>query len=193
MPLVHPLRRIKAVADAALTRLSPERMLNVFLLIALYSVRSGRAFCKEFKYNLLFWCLDMDPLELSFDVTVFTKNRQRLLAYNVGWILCDEVVWAADAEGLLSDDHFCMEGTLIEAVASLKSFRLKDGPPPDDDPGNSSMDFRGERRSHAMHASTMDPEARLLRKGRRQEDRFIGWPQVRLLLEPSDFIVAPNL
>ena len=195
IPRDHPLRRIKEVADAALARLSPtfdriyaqvgrasvppERLLKASLLIALYSVRSERAFCEELEYNLLYrWFLDMDLMERSFDATVFTKNRQRLLAHDAGRALFDEVVWAADEEGLLSDEHFSVDGTLIEAAASLKSFRSKEGPPPpsDDDPGNPSVDFRGERRSNETHASTTDPEARLLRKGQGKEARlaFMG-------------------
>ena len=195
VPQDHPLRRIKEVADAALERLSPEfdrmyarvgrasvppeRLLKASLLIALYSVRSERAFCEELEYNLLYrWFLDMDLMERSFDATVFTKNRQRLMDHDVGRALFDEVVWAADGEGLLSDEHFSVDGTLIEAAASLKSFRSKEGPPPpaDDDPGNPSVDFRGERRSNETHASTTDPEARLLRKGPGKEARlaFMG-------------------
>ena len=140
MPKDHPLWRIKEVADAALERLSPvfdgmyaqvgrasvppERLLKASLLIALYSVRSERAFCEELEYNLLYrWFLDMDLMERSFDATVFTKNRQRLLAHDAGRALFDEVVWTANEEGLLSDEHFSVDGTLIEAASSLKSFR----------------------------------------------------------------------
>ncbi len=138
-----------------------ERLLKASLLIALYSVRSERAFCEELNYNLLYrWFLDMDLMEPSFDATVFTKNRQRLLAHDAGRYLFNEVVWAAYAEGLLPDEHFSVDGTLIEAAASLTSFRPQKGPPPleDDDPGNPSVDFRGERRSNETHASTTDPE-----------------------------------
>ena len=196
VPQDHPLRRVKEVADAALARLSPvfdrmyaqvgrasvppERLLKASLLIALYSVRSERAFCEELEYNLLYrWFLDMDLMERSFDATVFTKNRQRLLAHDTGRALFDEVVWAADAEGLLSDEHFSVDGTLLEAAASLKSFRSKEGSPPpvDDDPGNPSVDFRGERRCNegrggcgARRAATAVPgsAARRLGSGRCQ-------------------------
>ncbi len=118
-------------------------------------------------------------MERSFDATVVTKNRQRLMDHDVGRALFDEVVWAADGEGLLSDEHFSVDGTLIEAAARLKSFRPRDAPAPpstDDDPGNPSVDFRGERRSNETHASTTDPEARLLRKGPGKEARmaFLG-------------------
>ena len=139
IPRDHLLRRIKEVADAALARLSPvfdgmyaqegrasvppERLLKASLLIALYSVRSERAFCEELAYNLTCrWFLDMDLMERSFDATVFTKNRQRLLAHDAGRALFDEVVWTADGEGLLSDEHFSMDGTLIEAAASPGAF-----------------------------------------------------------------------
>ena len=166
IPSCHPLRIIRRLADEALAELAatfdsmyaengrpsipPERLLKVSLLIALYSVRSERAFCDELEYNLLFrWFLDMDPIEPSFDATVFTKTRERLLKHAVGQQLFDEVVGRAHARGLLSDEHFTVDGTLIEAAASLKSFKRRDGEPPaaiDDDPGNPSVDFRGERR-----------------------------------------------
>jgi transposase len=189
----HPLRSIKALADRALTELSrvldrmyadngrpsipPERLLKASLLIALYSVRSERAFCEELEYNLLFrWFLDMDPIEPSFDPTVFTKNRGRLLEHEAGQQLFDEVVGQAHERGLLSDEHFTVDGTLIEAAASLKSFKPKDGDAPnstDEDRGNPSVDFRGERRSNKTHQSTTDPEARLMRKGKGKEAKLV--------------------
>ena len=149
IPRDHPLRRIKEVADAALARLSPvfdgmyaqvgrasvppERLLKASLLIALYSVRSERAFCEELEYNLLYrWFLDMDLMERSFDATVFTKNRQRLLAHDAGRALFDEVVWAADEEGLLSDEHFSVDGTLIEAAAKPQELPVQGGTAPAD-------------------------------------------------------------
>jgi transposase len=193
IPADHPLRTIKRVADQALAQLStefdamyaeagrpsipPERLLKASLLIALYSVRSERAFCEELDYNLLFrWFLDMQLMEPSFDPTVFTKNRERLLKHRVGQQLFDEVVLAADRRGLLSDEHFTVDGTLIEAAASLKSFRRRDGAPPangDDDPGNPSVDFHGEKRSNATHQSTTDPQARLFRKGKGKEAKLV--------------------
>src|ERR671933_3010411 len=123
VPPAHPLRMIKRLADEALADLSPvfdrmyaengrpsippERLLKASLLIALYSVRSERAFCEELEYNLLFrWFLDMDLLEPSFDPTVFTKNRARLLEHHVGQALFDEVVAGTHERGLLSDEHF---------------------------------------------------------------------------------------
>src|SRR5690242_8311015 len=189
VPTAHPLRTIKRLADEALAELSPtfdqmyaekgrpsippERLLKASLLIALYSVRSERAFCEELDYHLLFrWFLDMNLIEPSFDPTTFTKNRQRLLEHTVGQRLFAAVVVQADAEGLLSDEHFTVDGTLIEAAASLKSFRPRDEAPPSappDDPGNPSVDFHGERRSNATHQSTTDPEARLMKKGKGKE------------------------
>ena len=193
VPSDHPLRTIKAVADEALAELSslfesmyaevgrpsipPERLLKASLLIALHSVRSERAFCEELDYNLLFrWFLDMNLMEPSFDATTFTKNRKRLLEHQVGQALFDEVVLEADRRGLLSDEHFTVDGTLIEAAASLKSFKPREGEAPtttDDDPGNPSVDFRGERRSNATHQSSTDPEARLLRKGKGKEAKLV--------------------
>ncbi len=171
VPPEHPLRVIKKLADQALKVLSPdldrmyaevgrpsippERLVKSSLLIALYSVRSERAFCEQLDYNLLFrWFLGMNLVEPSFDASTFTKNRERLLKHRVGQALFDEVVLEADRRGLLSDEHFTVDGTLIEAAASLKSFKPRDGDPPkttDDDPGNPSVDFHGERRSNATH------------------------------------------
>ena len=125
----------------------PERQLKASLLISLYSVRSERASCEEIEYNLLFrWFLDMNLMERSFDPSVFTKDSRRLLERKVGQALFDEVVLEAERQGLLSDDLFSVDGTLIEAQASIKSFRRRDEDrqPPDDDPGNPSVDFRGE-------------------------------------------------
>lgn len=193
VPSDHPLRTIKTLADQALSELSPEfdrmyaavgrrsippeRLLKASLLIALYSVRSERAFCEELDYHLLFrWFLDMNIMEPSFDATTFTKNRKRLLEHKVGQQLFDEVVAAAHERGLLSDEHFTVDGSLIEAAASLKSFKRRDGDPPattDDDAGNPSVDFHGEKRSNATHQSTTDPEARLMKKGKGKEAKLV--------------------
>ena len=185
VPPNHPLRTIKRFADRALTNLSPTfdamyeaggrpsippaRLLKASLLISLYSVRSERAFCEELDFQLLWrWFLDMSLMEPSFDQSTFSKNRGRLLKQQVALQFFDEVVRQADGLGLLSDEHFTVDGTLIEAAASLKSFRPKDKPPadtPPDDPGNPTVNFRGEKRSNATHQSTTDPEARLAKKG----------------------------
>ena len=174
VPADHPLRAIKAWADEALERLSPEfdrmyadvgrpsippeRLLKASLLIALFSVRSEHAFCEELGYNLLFrWFLGMQLMERSFDATVFTKNRQRLLEHQVGQQLFGEVVVAADRRSLLSDEHFTVDGTLVEAAVSLKSFKPRDtDPPPDDgDRGNPSVDFHGDQRHHTWVQSKL--------------------------------------
>ena len=192
VPPDHPLRAVRRLADEALADLSatfdqmyadcgrpsipPERLLKASLPIALYSIRSERAFCEELQYNLLFrWFLDMDLIESSFDPTTFTENRARLLEHNVGQHLFDEVVGRAHERNLLSDEHFTVDGTLIEAAASLKSFKRKDGVPEttDGDNGNPSIDFRGERRSNATHQSTTDPQARLMRKGKGKEAKLV--------------------
>ena len=196
VPVDHPLRTIRRLAEEALAGLSPvfdqiyaaggrpsvppERLLKASLLIALYSVRSERAFCEQLDYNLLFrWFLQMDLVEPSFDATTFTKNRARFLAFDLGQQLFDEVLGRAHERDLLSDEHFTVDGTLIEACASLKSFRRKEGEPPkttDDDPGNPSVDFHGEQRANATHQSTTDPESRLMKKGKGKEAKlsFMG-------------------
>jgi len=192
VPPQHPLRTIKRFADRALSGLSPtfnamygsggrpslppERLLKASLLISLYSVRSERAFCEELDYQLLWrWFLDMSLMEPSFDQSTFSKNRGRLLKHVIAQQFFDDVVRQADALGLLSDEHFTVDGTLIEAAASLKSFKPKDRPPsdsPPDDPGNPTVNFRGEKRSNATHQSTTDPEARLAKKGRGFESKL---------------------
>ncbi len=189
IPPDHPLRMIKYLADEALIDLSPlfdemyaeigrpsippERLLKASLLISLYSVRSEYAFCEELNYHLLFrWFLGMDMVEPGFDSSTFSKNRERLLQHQVAREFFDAVVLRATERDLLSDEHFTVDGTLIEAAASLKSFRPKDQPPsdePPDDPGNPTVNFRGQRRSNKTHQSTTDPEARLAKKGKGKE------------------------
>ena len=162
-------------AEVGRPSIPPERLLKASLLIALFSVRSERAFCEELDYNMLYrWFLDMNLLESSFDPTVFTKNRQRLLEHAVGQQLFATVLVGADRHGLLSDEHFTVDGTLIEA-ASLKSFKSKGGEPASDDgdPGNPSVDFHGEKRRNKTHQSTTDPEARLFRKGKGKEAKLV--------------------
>jgi len=192
VPPNHPLRTIKRFADRALVTLSPtfdamygaggrpsippERLLKASLLISLYSVRSERALCEELDYQLLWrWFLDMSLMEPGFDQSTFSKNRGRLLRQQVALQFFDAVVRQADAVGLLSDEHFTVDGTLIEAAASLKSFRARDQPPadkPPDDRGNPTVNFRGEKRSNATHQSTTEPEARLAKKGRGFESKL---------------------
>jgi len=150
------------------------------LLQVLYSLRSERLLMEALQYNLLFrWFVGLDLDAPVWDVTVFTKNRDRLLAGEVATALFEQVLAQAKAHRLLSDEHFTVDGTLIEAWAGQKSFKLKtDAAPvlPPDDPGNPSVDFRGERRTNATHASTTDPEARLYKKAAGQEAKlcFLG-------------------
>jgi len=192
VPTDHPIRSIKKLADAALSKLSPifdamyasvgrpsippERLLKAQLLLVLYTVRSERQFCEQLSYNLLFrWFLDMDMIEPAFDATVFTKNRDRLMEHDVAGEFFRAVVDRARVDRLMSSDHFTVDGTLIEACASLKSFKKKGGPkeePPPDDPGNPSVDFHGERRRNDTHASKTDPEAKLARKGNGKEAKL---------------------
>jgi transposase len=155
----------------------PERMLKALLLIALFSVRSERQFCEQLGYNFLYrWFLDMELMDNSFDPTVFTKNRERLLNHEVGRRFFDAIVRRARQADLMSDDHFTVDGSLIEAWASLKSFRRNEGEPSnrptDGDGGNPSVDFRGEKRSNETHQSTTDPESRLMRKGKGKEAKL---------------------
>lgn len=194
VPKNHPLRTIKAFADTVLKEMNPtfnamysnmgrpsippERLLKAQLLIALYSVRSDRMFCERLDYDILFrWFLDMNLEEPSFDATVFTKNRERLLAHDVSLKFFDAVVRQARKRDLLSDDHFTVDGTLIDAWASMKSFRAKttqgdSRPPPKDGGSNPTVDFHGEKRSNKTHQSTTDPEARLMRKGLGKEAKL---------------------
>lgn len=193
VPADHPLRPIKAMADEVLASMSrtfsrmysmsgrpsipPERLLKAQVLTALYTVRSDRMFCEQLDYNLLFrWFLDMNMDEPAFDHSSFTKNRDRLLEHDVAGEFFQAVVEQARARGLLSSEHFAVDGTLIEAWASLKSFRPKDEKPedrePPDDPSNPTVNFHGEKRGNETHASTTDPEARLARKGHGKEAKL---------------------
>jgi IS5 family transposase len=153
----------------------PERLLKASLLMALYTVRSERMFCEQLGYNLLFrWFLDMDMAEAPFDASTFSKNRARLMKHDVAAQFFVQVVAQAKSARLMSDEHFTVDGTLIEAWASMKSFKKKDGPAPpsDDDPSNPTVDFRGEKRSNDTHASTTDPDAKLMRKGAGKEAKL---------------------
>lgn len=191
VPQGHPIRRVKQLADAALSELGavfdamyaeggrdsvpPERLLKSSLLMALYTVRSERMFCEQLGYNLLFrWFLDMDMAEAPFDHSTFSKNRARLMEHDVAAQFFVQIVAQAKAAGLMSAEHFTVDGTLIEAWASLKSFKKKSvsKPPSDDDPSNPSVDFRGEKRSNDTHASTTDPDAKLMRKGDGREAKL---------------------
>ena len=190
VPADHPLRPMRVMVDAVLVELSPqfnqlyarvgrpsippEHLLRALLLQILYSVRSERLLMEQLDYNLLFrWFVGLKADDRIWDATVFTKNRQRLLDGDIARAFFDRVVAHARERGLLSDEHFTVDGTLIEAWASLKSFKSKGTPPaPPDDPGNPTVNFHGERRSNATHASSTDPEARLFRKGDAHEAKL---------------------
>jgi transposase len=184
VPHDHPLRGIKKLADAALRQLSPvfdamyaeagrasvppERLLKSLLLIALHSVRSERQFCEQLEYNLLFrWFVDMDMLEPAFDASTFSKNRERLMEHEVAALFFATI--RGQASALMSADHFSVDGTLLEAWASMKSFRPKGD---DDQDNNGWGDFRGQKRSNETHQSKTDPEAKLMRKGNGREAKL---------------------
>jgi transposase len=153
----------------------PEKLLRALLLQVLYSTRSERLLMEQLDYNLLFrWFVGLNMDDTVWDATVFTKNRERLLAGDIAQAFFARVLAQARQRGLLSDEHFTVDGTLIEAWASLKSFKktgASDGPPPDD-PGNPTVNFHGERRSNVTHVSTSDPDARLVRKAKGHEAKL---------------------
>src|SRR5438128_3405573 len=183
VPADHPLRAIRQMTErvaATLSRkftkmysaigrpsIAPEKLLRALLLQVLYTIRSERMLMEQLDYNLLFrWFVGLNIDDPVWDATVFTKNRERLLGAAVAKTFFAEVLTQARDRSLLSAEHFTVDGTLIEAWASHKSFRPKDqtGQPPPDDPGNPTIDFHGERRSNATHQSTTDSGARLARK-----------------------------
>jgi len=187
----HPLRAIRAMVEEVLSQLSrrcdrmyasvgrpsiaPEKLLRAQLLQMLYSIRSERLLMEEMDYNLLFrWFVGLNADEEVWDATTFTKNRDRLLEAEVAKEFLARVVAQARAKSLTSDEHFTVDGTLLEAWASAKSFKPKDKkqPPAPDDPGNPTVDFRGEKRSNQTHQSTTDPEALLARKGAGKESKL---------------------
>jgi transposase len=194
VPAEHPLRSILPIADAALAALSgefeqlyalngrpsiaPEKLLRALLLQAFYSVRSERQLMEQLDYNLLFrWFVGLGVDDPVWDVTVFTKNRDRLLAGAIAAKFLRAVLAQSNVKALLSDEHFSVDGTLLQAWASMKSFRPKDGSGEPPVPGrNGERDFHGERRTNETHRSVTDPEARLLRKGKGKEAKlaFLG-------------------
>jgi transposase len=186
----HPLRAIRKMADEALKNMTerfdamystigrpsipPEKLLRAQLVQMLYSIRSERLLMEEIDYSMLFrWFVGMNLDEPVWDATVFTKNRNRLLEGDVAREFLGEVVKQAEAKGLTSDEHFTVDGTLIEAWASLKSFQRKDeNNQPPDDAGNPTVDFHGEKRSNQTHESTSDGDALLARKGSGKEAKL---------------------
>ncbi|MEO5813727.1 MAG: IS5 family transposase [Gemmatimonadaceae bacterium] len=184
IPDDHPLRTIQALVNPILATLSPrfqtmystmgrpsippERLLRALLLQILFTIRSERQLMEQLNYNLLFrWFVGLNPDDAVWVPTVFTKNRDRLLEGNIAEAFLQEVLKAAEQRGLLSHEHFTVDGTLLEAWASQKSFRPKDDPTPppsDGDRKNPTVNFHGEKRSNATHESVTDPDARLARK-----------------------------
>ena len=194
VPTDHPLRKIRALVDAALAELSPifdklyardgrpsippERLLRALLLQAFYTIRSERQLVERIDFDLLFrWFVGLGMDDPVWDATSFTKNRDRLLAGEIAIRFLAAVLAQPKVKALLSDEHFSVDGTLLEAWASTKSFRPKDGSGPPPDRGrNGDQDFHGQKRSNETHASTTDPDARLYRKGRGKEAKlcFMG-------------------
>jgi len=207
VPDNHPLRGIKRITDDVLNDMSslfdamyaetgrpsvaPERLLKSMVLMALYTVRSERQFCEQLDYNLLFrWFLGMNRVEESFDASTFSKNRERLMAHEVAQVFFHRVVEQARSAKLMSAEHFTVDGPLIEAWASLKSFKPKvDGDRTARNqrkakrrghrsksrrsvPSNPTVNFHGQTRRNDTHQSTTDPEARLMRKGNGKEARL---------------------
>lgn len=191
VPQDHPIRQIKPIVDRALAELSstfnqmyaevgrpsipPEHLLKGCLLIALYSIRSERQFCERLQYDLLFkWFLDLNIMDSAFDSSTFSKNKTRLLEHQVSRQFFSAVLAEAKGRNLLSQEHFTVDGTLLEAWASLKSFRSRDGdgPAPGEGGRNPQVDFRREQRRNQTHSSTTDPEARLARKGPGKEAKL---------------------
>ena len=187
----HPLRAIRVTVDEVLQQLSPrfdtmyarvgrpsiapEKLLRAQLLQMLYSIRSERLLMEEMDYNLLFrWFVGLNADDDVWDPTVFTKNRDRLLEADVAKEFLARVVEQARAQGLTSDEHFTVDGTLLEAWAGAKSFQPKDKQPspPPDDPGNPTVNFRGQRRSNQTHESKTDPDALLARKSEGKESKL---------------------
>ncbi len=182
IPADHPIRRIRKVVDAVLDELDdefdvmyasggrpsvpPEQLLKATILMAMYSIRSERAFCERLNYDLLFkWFLDLPIDAKAFDASTFSKNRQRLLDHDIADRFFAAVVAQAKLRRYVSSDHFSVDGTLLEAWASHKSFQPKDGPQAPPPTGrNAEVDFHGQRRTNETHASTTDPEARIARK-----------------------------
>ena len=184
VPTKHPLRVIRVIVNDVLAALdeefeklyegtgrqsiAPERLLRASLLQAFYSVRSERQLMEQIDYNLLFrWFVGLGIDDPVWDHSTFSKNRDRLLDADVARKFLEAVLRHPKVKRFLSDDHFSVDGTLIEAWASLKSVRAKDGSDEPPSPGrNGERDFHGETRTNDTHASTTDPEAKLYRKGK---------------------------
>ena len=191
VPQDHPLRSVRTMVDTVLKELSPlfgslyaqvgrpsiapEKLLRALLLQVLYTVRSERLLMEQLDYNLLFrWFVGLSMDDPIWDATVFSKNRDRLLEGDVAIAFFERALCHARAQGFLSNEHFTVDGTLIEAWAGQKSFKKKgsDDNKSTDDPGNPSLDFKGEKRTNETHQSTTDPDARLYKKGKGRESKL---------------------
>jgi transposase len=191
VPANHPLRKIREITDQILKSLSsvfahmyaqvgrhsvpPEQLCRALLLQVLYTIRSERMLMEQLEYNLLFrWFVGLNMDDPVWDVTVFTKNRDRFLQADIAKKFFERVVLQARELDLMSDEHFTVDGTLLEACAGLKSFKKVGSAeePPVDDPGNPTVDFHGEKRSNDTHKSTTDPDAKLARKGSGKEAKL---------------------
>ena len=211
VPADHPLRPIRRMVDQVLKSLSgrfdtlysrtgrpsiaPEKLLRTLLLQVLYTVRSERLLLEQLDYNLLFrWFVGLNMDDSVWDPTVFSKNRQRLLEGEIAQAFFQQVLKLARQKDLLSDEHFTVDGTLIEAWAGQKSFQKKDTPagPGPDDPGNPAVDFHGEKRSNQTHQSKTDPDARLYKKGPGKEAKLSYQGQV-LMENRNGLVTATRL
>ncbi len=189
VPKDHPLRPLLAIVNDVLERMSPlfaklyshtgrpsippEKLLRALLLQVLYTIRSERMLMEQLDYNLLFrWFVGLNMDDVVWDATVFTKNRDRVLGGEVAEVFFQEVLAEARRRRLLSDEHFTVDGTLIEAWASHKSFKPKDDSDSDGGGSNPSVDFRRQRRTNDTHASTTDPDARLYKKSKGAESKL---------------------
>lgn len=191
IPPEHSLRKLRTLVDGILMTLHaelealyagsgrpsipPERLLRASLLQTLYTIRSERQLVQHIEYNLLYrWFVGLDMDDPVWDHSSFTKNRERLLNEAVGRAFFGKVLELAEWQGLVSSEHFTVDGTLIEAWASMKSFKAKDGSgkPPQDGGRNPTVDYKGEKRSNDTHASTTDPQARLYKKAEREKSRL---------------------
>jgi transposase len=209
VPQDHPLRAIRRITDRALEQLSPrfgalyihfgrpsvapEKLLRALLLQALYTIRSERQLMEQLDYNLLFrWFVGLGMDDTVWSPTTFSKNRDRLLAGDIAAAFFEAVVEQANLARLLSDEHFTVDGTLLEAWASHKSFRPRDEEPPSDGSGNPTVNFHGQRRSNTTHQSTTDPDARLYKKARGREAR-LGYLGHVLMEHRSGLIVRATV
>ena len=210
VPKDHPLRLIRTLVNAALERLSPtfeklyavvgrpsippEHLLRALLLQALFSVRSERQLMEQLTYNMMFrWFVGLSMDAPVWDVTVFTKNRERLLKGDIAQAFLAALLSDRQVKPLLSDEHFSVDGTLIEAWASIKSFRPKDGSgEPPGDGRNGERDFHGEKRSNETHASTTDPDARLYKKAAGQAAKLCHMGHV-LMENRNGLVVEASL